>query len=229
MVTVGGEASAWSDLSISSTSDADALAGDRLVPWAIRWHQGRRAPRARIAVLTDPDASWAPTAARLIARLRTHTAETPVVRIDHIGSTSVPGLPAKDLIDIQIIVRNDDVARRVADAATNAGFVHVAGDWFGKDRDGTLHLEQVCVDADPARPANINIRSVTRPVARDALLFRDWLRADSAGRDRFLAVKAALAGRDVDEYSDRKEPAISAALQEAELWASATGWALEDL
>lgn len=215
-----------SDLSVASGAEAEVLARDRLVPWVSRWQEGRRAPRAQTAVLVPPDRSWAPTARRLIARLRTHLDGLDVVRIDHIGSTSVDGLAAKNLIDIQVIVPTDDLAVGVAEAATGAGFVHVAGEWHGKDRTGALHPEQVCVDADPGRPVNVNIRSIERPVARDALLFRDWLRATAGAKDRYLDMKMGLAGRAVDDYGDAKEPFISAALDEAEVWGSQSGWTL---
>ena len=218
--------SPWCDVSVASIDEAEKLAEDRLVPWATRWQQGRRAPRAQIAALSEPDPSWAATAHRLIARLHNHLSNFDVVRIDHIGSTSVDGLAAKNLIDIQVMVRNDDDAPLVAQAATGAGFVHVTGRWHGKDRHGDLHPEQVCVDADPGRPVNVNIRSVDRPVARDALLFRDWLRATPHARDRYLAKKSELAGRQVDDYGDSKEPFISAALREADTWAATTGWRL---
>ena len=219
-----GVDSPWSDLSITSVADAERLTEERLVPWAARWSQGRRAPRAQVAVVSEPDSSWALTANRLIARLHAHTTDLGVLRIDHIGSTSVDGLAAKNLIDIQVVVRNDDAALSVAESATAAGFVHVAGQWYGKDRNGGLHPEQVCVDADPGRPVNITIRSAARPVARDALLFRDWLRANPEARQRYFAVKRELSGRQVDEYGDRKEPFISAALDEADRWASLTDW-----
>lgn len=216
----------WSDVTVTSTDEAERLTEDRLVPWVSRWQEGRRAPRAQVAALSESDPSWPPTARRLIARLRAHLASAEVLRIDHIGSTSVEGMPAKNLIDIQVMVRRDDVAVSVAEAATAAGFVHVAGHWHGKDRNGSLHPEQVCVDADPGRPVNINIRSADRPVARDALLFRDWLRATPDARRRYLALKSDLAGRPVDDYGDRKEPFISDALHEADAWATTTGWTL---
>ncbi len=218
--------SRWSDVTLASIAEAERLAEGRLVPWASRWQQGRRAQRTQVALLSGPDPSWAPTAHRLIARLDRHLADLDVLRIDHIGSTSVDGLAAKDLIDIQVMVGTDAAASSVAEAATGAGFVHVTGQWHGKDRNGDLHPEQVCVDADPGRPVNINVRSATRPVARDALLFRDWLRTTPDGRSRYLAVKSGLAGRQVDDYGDSKEPFISAALREADTWASETGWAL---
>ena len=216
--------SVWSDLLLTSGPEADTLAAERLAPWVTWWQRGERAPRARVAVLAAADPTWAPTARRLIARLRVHTNALRVHRIDHIGSTSVSGLAAKDLIDIQIAVPSEIDALDVARAATGAGFVHVSGDWHGKDRHGNRHLEQVCVNADPARPVNINIRSIDRPVARDALLFRDWLRANTGARDGYAMVKSDLAGQHVDTYSERKEPHIAAALDEAEAWATRSGW-----
>ena len=175
-------------------------------------------------MLAEADRRWAQTATRLIARLYAHTARLPILRIDHIGSTSVPGLAAKNLIDIQIIIDGNVDSIDVAHAVTGAGFVHVAGRWSGKDRDGNLHPEQVCVDADPARPVNINIREDSRPVARDALLYRDWLRANRAAQDSYLALKRGLAGRHVDDYGESKEAFISEALRSAEAWASQRGW-----
>lgn len=226
VMTTGRKDLRWSDVAIASPAEAERLTEDRLVPWVTRWQEGRRAPRAQFAALSDPDPSWRPTADRLIARLQTHIAVPEVLRIDHIGSTSIEGMPAKNLIDLQITVRADNAAVAVANSACGAGFVHVTGQWHGKDRNGALHPEQVCVDADSGRPVNINIRSADRPIARDALLFRDWLRATPDARRRYLAMKSELAGRQVDDYGDRKEPFISDALHEADDWASTTGWRL---
>ncbi len=227
VVSTDGARWPWFDVVIMSVAEAEMLTEGRLVPWASRWAKARRAPRGQVAVLAEPDPSWAPTAQRLITRLHNHISDPGMLRIDHIGSTSVEGLPAKNLIDIQVTVRSDDLAVSIAEAATGAGFVHVAGEWHGKDRFGGLHPEQVCVDADPGRPVNVNIRSADRPVARDALLFRDWLRASPDARKRYLALKSGLAGQQVDDYGDGKETFISAALSEADTWASATGWTLE--
>ena len=224
VVSVGLPPSPWSDISIASTAEAGQLTEHRLVPWVSRWQGGQRAPRAQVALLSEPDPLRCASARRLIGRLRTQTKALRVLRIDHIGSTSVKGLAAKDLIDIQVMVRSDDDALAVAEASTDAAFVHVAGEWCGKDRDGTLHPEQVCVDADPERPVNVNIRSADRPVGRDALLFRDWLRANPDAQARYLAVKRHLVGRQIDSYGEGKEPFISAALRAADTWATDTGW-----
>lgn len=194
----------------------DELWTARLVPFEANLRTGRRAPRRGTAVLFDPDPTWAAQAQRLIGRLDEAVGDL-VVRIDHIGSTSVPGLPAKDLLDIQVVVDDLAVARQVAERARAAGFVHVRGEWFGTDRHGTDHPEEVVVDADPCRPTNVNIRPVTASVWRETLLFRDWLRTHPTDRDAYATLKRTLSDQtpDVDTYSTRKLPFISAAVARA--------------
>ena len=217
---------AWLDLDGPGGGAAgriDALWADRVVPFEANLRAGRRAPRRRQAVLAGPDPRWAGQAARLISRLR-HSAGRQVIRVDHIGSTSVPGLPAKQLIDIQVVVTDLAAAAAVAGSARRAGLVHVPGQWFGTDRYGADHREEVVVDADPGRPVNVNIRPVAAPIWRETLLFRDWLRSHDAERDAYAAMKQDLAGRpgrDVNDYSLDKMPWISAALSRAESWAAA--------
>lgn len=115
----------------------------------------------------------------------------------------------------------------MAAAARRAGFVHVAGQWFGTDRWGADHPEEVAADADPGRPVNVNIRPVTAPIWRETLLFRDWLRSHDEERDAYAAMKDGLTRRpdpDVNLYSKEKMPWISAALARAENWAQSTAW-----
>lgn len=204
----------------------DALWRQRLVPFEANLRTKKRAARRRTPVLAGPNATWADDAARLVDRL--HAAVVGLaLRIDHIGSTSVPGLRAKELIDIQISVRDLDDAGAAAEAACEAGFVHVKGEWFGEDRFGVDHPEEVAVDADPGRPTNVNCRPVTAPVWRDALLFRDWLRSLPDERASYEAMKDRLAAEDdvnVDRYSEDKMPWIRGGLERAELWAADTNW-----
>jgi dephospho-CoA kinase len=204
----------------------DALWRDRIVPYEANLRTGRRAPRARVPVLAEPDPTWPAQARRLIARLAAVAGDR-LLRVDHIGSTAVSGLPAKNLIDIQAVVADLDDAAWVADAAPAAGFVRAPGRWYGLDRRGAEHEEYVAVDADPGRPVNINLRPITDPVWREVLLFRDWLRADALARAGYAATKRDLAGHagtDVDAYGRGKLPWIAAALGRAEDWAAATNW-----
>lgn len=191
-----------------------------MVPFERNLREGRRAPRRQYAVLVEPDSTRRDQARRLMDRLAAEVGDW-IIRIDHIGSTSVPRLPAKDLVDIQAVVENRFVAYRVAEDARRAGFVHVGGTWFGTDKHGTRHPEEVVVDADPGRPVNVNIRPVTAPVWREALLFRDWLGAHDDERESYATMKQNLAsrpGKSIDDYSRDKMPWIRAALRRAERW-----------
>ena len=162
--------------------DALAVWRDRIEPFRADLVAGRRAPRRRVAELADPDPTWPAQARRVVARLH-HAVGEFVVRVDHIGSTSVRGLPAKDLIDVQVVVRDLVAARKAASRAPECGLVHVAGAWDAPDRTGRRFREEVLVDADPGRPTNVNLRPMGDPVWRETLLFRDWLRADMRHRD----------------------------------------------
>ncbi|MHB8246968.1 MAG: GrpB family protein [Acidimicrobiales bacterium] len=211
------EADLW-----SWETDIERLWRQRLVPFEASLRAAQRAPRRQEAVLAGPDPTWPDHARRLMERLSSAVGDS-VIRIDHIGSTSVPGLPAKELIDIQVVVDDLAHARQVAGAARRAGFVHATGPWFGTDGHGTRHPAEVVVDADPGRPVNVNIRPVSASVWRETLLFRDWLRAHDAERDAYAAIKRELAARrdsTVDDYGEDKMPWIRSALERAKRWAS---------
>ncbi|MFI7612656.1 GrpB family protein [Nonomuraea terrae] len=210
------------DVRVSRSGEAvRELWEGRIAPFAGNLARRRRAPRRQQVVLTQPDPTWPAQAARLKARLARVLGER-ARRIDHIGSTSVPGMAAKDIIDLQVVV--DDLATAVEAAALSheAGFVHVAGPFYGIDRHGTHHDEQVAVDADPGRPVNVHVHPVSSPIWAEMLLLRDWLRADPAHRREYEAVKRELAarpGHDVNDYSLDKMPWISRALGRAQAWA----------
>lgn len=122
----------------------------RLLPFAENLRLDRRAPRRMVPALVGPDPSWPIQARRLTARL-VRVLGTGALRIDHIGSTSVPGLPAKELIDLQVVVADLAAADLVSRGGPQAGFVRVPGRWFGLDRTGGRFEEVVLVDADPGR------------------------------------------------------------------------------
>jgi dephospho-CoA kinase len=214
------------DVWLDDPESVDDLWRDRLVPFAANLAAGRRAPRQRQPKICEPDPTWPHQARRLIARV-TDAVGDEVIRVDHIGSTSVPGLPAKDLVDLQVVVTDLEVAAHVADGAHAAGFVRVRAPLFGTDRAGHDHPEVVVVDADPGRPVNVNIRPVGAPIWRETLLLRDWLRAQPQAAAEYATVKRTLAARsdhDVDDYGVDKMPWISAALGRAAGWAAESGW-----
>lgn len=177
--------------------------------------------------IVDPDPTWPAQFAELDVELA--AAMGPLaLRVDHIGSTSVPGLAAKDVIDVQITVA--ELGPAIVDALTEAGFAHRA------DIDSDLLTG--CDDPDELRKlyfneragdrrANIHVRAAGRANQRYALLFRDHLRADDAVRDAYAELKRVLAREypdDADGYYDIKDPAMDIIYRSAEHWATATGW-----
>jgi dephospho-CoA kinase len=156
-----------------------------------------------------------------------------VRRVDHIGSTSVPALPAKDVIDLQITVASLADADAMADGLGAAGFPKHPTIDHDNPKPYAPDVEQwrkrYHGSADPGRVANVHVRVEGSPGWRFALLFPDWLRANPAERDGYLAVKKDLAARfaaddDTDNYAMAKEAWFDEAGARAEEWAERTGW-----
>lgn len=154
------------------------------------------------------------------------------LRIDHIGSTAVPGLAAKDVIDIQVTVASLD-ANPLAAALEPLGYLLASE----IDHDHTPPGHE---DGPPAewskrlfrpptgqRRTNLHVRQVGRANQRFALLCRDYLRADPQACGGYERVKVALARLhpdDVDAYYDVKDPVFDIILAGAEHWAAATNY-----
>ena len=154
--------------------------------------------------------------------------------IDHIGSTSAPGLAAKDVIDLQVSVAALDPIEPLAAAIAAAGYdLHpgIVGDHVpvGADSDPSLWRKRYARERDGARPTHIHIRVRGLPNQRYPLLFRDYLRANAAAAGTYALIKRELAARhadDVDAYYAIKDPVCDLILDAAELWASRTDWQL---
>lgn len=212
-----------------------ALWAERLVPFERNQREGVRARADYQLVAADPE--WGAQARRIIARLHLVCGAS-AVRIDHVGSTAVHGLPAKDIIDIQVTVADMTTAESLADALAGAGFPLAPGVTHDNpkptpgDADGTDLArwgKRLHGNADPARPANIHLRVQDSPGQRFALELRDWLRADADARDAYLAVKReaeqAAAGKSGDAageaYYAVKEPWFDAVYPVVTEWARA--------
>jgi Uncharacterized conserved protein len=164
-------------------------------------------------------------------RLRAALGEN-ALRIDHIGSTSVPGLAAKDVIDMQITVAEFDPA--IAAAIQQAGFdrvEHIHCDHIppGASTDPAEWTKWIFNAAPPQRRVNLHVRQQGRANQRYPLLFRDYLRAHPEAAEAYRKIKVALATadpEDVEAYYDVKDPVCDLIIGAAELWASATNWRL---
>jgi GrpB-like predicted nucleotidyltransferase (UPF0157 family) len=148
------------------------------------------------------DPGWPALYEREAARVRAVLGER-VVRIEHVGSTAVPGLPAKPIIDVGLEVPSSAAEDEYVPDMEAAGYVLQVRepDWFehrlfvGPDTDVNLHVFSAgCEELDRM------------------LLFRDHLRADSADRARYAATKRELAARGwkyMQQYADAKSAVVA--------------------
>ncbi len=151
------------------------------------------------------------------------------LRVDHIGSTAVPGLAAKDLIDVQVTVASLD-AVALAEALAPLGYTLLEG--FNRDhvppgQDDRPEEWSKLMFRPPLGRTNLHVRQAGRSNQRYALLFRDYLRADPQAAGAYGQIKVALARlhpNDVEAYYDVKDPVCDIIMAAAERWASATGY-----
>lgn len=207
-------------------ASAAALWHERIVPFAENLLAGRTVSAKPVLTVADP--TWPEQAERILNRLRTASGHR-AMRVDHVGSTAVPGLEAKDVIDVQITVPSLEVADELTGALTTAGYPRVEAITtdVAHDDDPDMWRKRFHASADPGRPTNVHVRVDGWPNQRFALLFRDWLTAEPEVRDEYLTVKrrvAAAGHATSDEYAQAKEPWFVDAYPRALDWADRTGW-----
>lgn len=235
---------AVADVWLDNAGSAGELVGkarelwhQRILPFAHNLDSGQPARSEPVLVPYDP--VWPDQARRIAARLNTACGHH-AVRIDHIGSTAVPDMDAKDVIDMQLTVASLEVADELSDALTSAGYVRrpITADVgkpdarstvaaFDHTNDESLWHKRLHCSADPGRPTNVHIRVDGWPGQQFALLFVDWLRANPSVQADYLALKrrvAAEAHADTGAYADAKEPWFLDAYRRAWEWADTTGW-----
>ena len=187
---------------------------------------------ARIEIV-DYQPRWPGEFAEAAARLR--AAFGPLaLAIHHMGSTSVPGLAAKDVIDLQVSVASLDPGEPIEAAIVAAGYgvrpdIQADHKPIGADPEPSLWRKRYGGAWPPARETHVHIRQLGLPNHRYALLFRDYLRASRPARENYALLKRELARRhpdDVDAYYAVKEPVCDLILDAAERWATATGWTI---
>lgn len=149
------------------------------------------------------------------------------LRIDHIGSTSVPGLAAKDVIDIQVTV--EKLESSLIPLITNLNFEHVPyyedhqppGYPVAEDEWRKLFFRKT-----QPRRVNLHVRVAGKANGRYALLFRDYLRSHPASVEAYAQLKRMLAENlaDLETYTDVKDPVCDLIAIAAEAWAKQTQW-----
>jgi GrpB-like predicted nucleotidyltransferase (UPF0157 family) len=150
------------------------------------------------------------------------------LRIDHIGSTAVPGLSAKDVIDIQVTVAALD--DRIRSAMATLGYTLLEG-WRDHRPPHVVGPEtewDKLLFLPPAgqRRTHTHVRVQGRANQRYALLFRDYLRAHPATAEAYAKLKRRLAQylADSQMYPEVKDPAVDLIYLAAEDWAAVTNW-----
>ena len=234
------------DVTLSADAPLDrqlsGLVTERLLPWASALAAGRFASGP--AVLVPHDQAWPVTAARRLTRVR--AALTPFTSAssagwayEHIGSTAVPGLPAKPFLDLQVQVPALPDPATLDAAMARAGLVAATGsrpDSPGVHRDEPRGSEPVPDDVwrkrlfvlpDPAAPGILHVRLAASPWGRHTVQFRDWLRAHPAERAHYARLKATLAAAhrqdpDYDDYTRAKSSWITEVLPRFEAWSGGT-------
>ena len=120
------------------------------------------------------------------------------LQIEHTGSTAVPGLAAKPVIDMLLVVRDSADEQAYAPELQDAGYTL-------RFREVNWHEHRLFNG--PDTEVNLHVFSHGCPEIDRILRFRDWLRSHPEDRDRYAQAKRALAGGDwgeVQEYADAK-------------------------
>jgi GrpB-like predicted nucleotidyltransferase (UPF0157 family) len=177
---------------------------------------------------------WPERASVLIAELR-DVLGPDALRIEHIGSTAIPLMDAKDLLDVQVSVADLGIATEHFDRPLSAlGFERLPYDSdhvpAGRLDDPARWVKRFwCRRNHLAGDVNLHVRAAGSPNERLALLFRDWMRAHPEAVPPYAAFKRALgtAAPDVDWYTDLKDPVVDLVVAIAESWSQRTGWTVQ--
>jgi GrpB-like predicted nucleotidyltransferase (UPF0157 family) len=168
----------------------------------IRAHTiGELKPLSGRILLAAYDPHWPSLFSREAARTRSVLGDL-VLQIEHIGSTSVPSLIAKPIIDILLIVA------RSADEASYVPALEAAG-YRLRIREPDWHEHRMFKG--PDTDINLHVFSLGCPEIDRVLIFRDWLRSNPPDREAYARTKLALAQKEwkyVQNYADAKTAVI---------------------
>jgi GrpB-like predicted nucleotidyltransferase (UPF0157 family) len=132
------------------------------------------------------------------------------LRVEHVGSTSVPNLPAKPVIDILLVV---------ADSANEAEYVQALEEsgYQLRVREPNWYAHRMFKG--PESKTNVHVFSEGCPEIDRLLIFRDWLRTNETDRNLYAERKRTLAQQDwqyTQNYADAKTPVIDEIMSRAQ-------------
>ncbi len=170
---------------------------------------GELKPHDAPITLVEYDPAWTKIFVREATRIKAALGERAIV-VEHVGSTSVPGLIAKPIIDILLVVADSADEPSYVPALEAAGYVL-------RIREPDWHQHRLFKGPD----TNINLHVFTQgsEEIQRTLLLRDWLRTNEADRELYAPTKRSLARRKwkyVQNYADAKSEVVKAILESAE-------------
>jgi len=185
---------------------------------------------SRPVVISSYKPSWSVDFCEIAQRIRKIIGDA-ALRIDHVGSTAVPGLGAKDVIDIQITVADLDETEELTRPLRAVGFrqgTEFIYDIFHQFSETDPGLRKLYMrEPEGERRAHIHIRELGRFNQRYALLFRDYLRTSrevSAEYELFKRRAAQLFPNSIDGYLYLKDPMLHIIYEAAAGWARHVNW-----
>ena len=162
---------------------------------------GELKPLSVPILVVDYDVAWPDRFQREAERIRAVLGEQ-VLRLEHVGSTAVPGLPAKPIIDILLAVADSANEMAYVDELEGVGHqLHI--------REPGWHEHRMFKG--PENDVNLHVFSAGCPEIARMLAFRDWLRTNAADRELYARSKRALARQQwkySQNYADAKTPVI---------------------
>lgn len=159
--------------------------------------------------LASYDLAWPDLFAWEAARVRSQLGDR-VIRLEHIGSTSVPELSAKPIIDVPLVVEDPADEPAYVPLLEAEGYVLEV-----RDADWYEHRMLKGPDTD----VNLHVHAPTSPEVERSLIFRDWLRTHDGEHDLYERTKhrpAARRWRYVQDYADAKSEVVEQILRRAQ-------------
>ena len=169
-------------------------------------------------VIAPYDPQWPELFSQLGAALRKALCET-ALRIDHIGSTSIPGLDAKPIIDIQISVISFEPWVSYGIPIEKLGYIFRA--------DNPERTKRYFRETPGQRRTHIHVRRAGSWAEQFALLFRDYMRTHREDAQCYAELKYRLAKQYRDDrngYTEAKAPFLWEIMKKADRWSQETGW-----
>ena len=169
---------------------------------------GELKPLAGRVQIEEYDPAWADLFARAASKIRRALGEL-AIAVEHVGSTSVPGLAAKPIIDVVLVV---------ADSSDEVPYVPPleAAGYRLQIREPDWHQHRMFKGTNPN--LNLHVFSAGCPEVDSMLRFRDWLRTHDEDRDLYQRAKLELAGRDwtyMQDYADAKTAVVAEIMKRA--------------